>query len=67
MSSDQTTKRGDGSADAAPAFAEPDPAERSAFNRLFYRNRRRPGWATGLASFFAGGHGRGCRHNPGLR
>jgi hypothetical protein len=35
-----------GSADAAPhveAFAEPDPAERSAFNRLFYRNRR-PTW-----------------------
>jgi hypothetical protein len=28
--------------DANP-FAEPDPAERSAFNRLFYRNRR-PTW-----------------------
>lgn len=24
-------------------FIEPDPAERSAFNRLFYRNRR-PTW-----------------------
>lgn len=31
------------SADAGDRFAEPDPAERSAFNRLFYRNRR-PTW-----------------------
>jgi hypothetical protein len=33
-------------ADAAPdvdTFAEPDPAERGAFNRVFYRNRR-PTW-----------------------
>jgi hypothetical protein len=32
-------------------FAEPDPAERSAFNRLFYRNRR-PTWVGHRASQF---------------
>ena len=34
------------------AFTEPDPAERSAFNRLFYRNRRPTWFGHWVSQFF---------------
>jgi hypothetical protein len=40
-----------GESPAVDGFAEPDPAERSAFNRLFYRNRR-PTWVGHWVSQF---------------
>ena len=52
---------------AVDGFPEPDPAERSAFNRLFYRNRR-PTWVGHWVSqFFCWWARLGLPLNPGWR
>ena len=43
-------------------FAAPDPAERSAFNRLFYRDRRPTRLGHWVSQFFAGGRASGYHH-----
>jgi hypothetical protein len=64
MSHKQALFRGQGT------FTERDPAERSAFNRLFYRDRR-PTWLGQRVSLPRAGSGRGtrpCRRCPrGMR
>src|SRR5436305_4070317 len=46
-------------------FTNREPAERSVFNRVFYRNRRRHGWAIGSVNCFAGRRGLDCRRTIG--